>query len=89
VDILASIVSVFGKDLSPGRMFESVVLLVIIWSRLRPHLKVIEDRLGGVENAVKVGFEAGNQRFKIIENRIMVLEKGILKGDSNEKSSSI
>jgi len=74
VDFIHVIIDKFGKDLSPGRMFESVVLLSIIWSKLRPHLNKIEARLLGVENAVKQGFESRDIRFDKIENRVKVLE---------------
>ena len=74
MDFIHVIIDKFGKDLSPGRMFESVVLLSIIWSKLRPHLNKIEARLLGVENAVKQGFESRDIRFDKIENRVKVLE---------------
>jgi hypothetical protein len=75
MELLIPLFEKFGKDLSPGRMFESVLLLTIIWSKLKPHLKKIEDRLGGVENAVQTGFASGKTRFEMIENRLKVLEE--------------
>lgn len=82
VDIVAHIVESFGKDLSPGRMFESVTLLAIIWSKLRPHLTKIETRLLGVEAAVKEGTQKDNERFEKIEGRIKLIEERTLEGDS-------
>lgn len=74
MDFLHLIVEKFGKDLSPGRMFESVVLLSIIWSKLKPHLSQIESRLLGVEVAVKHGFESDDKRFIRVEDRIEKIE---------------
>jgi hypothetical protein len=59
-------------------MFESVVLLSIIWSKLKPHLTKIEARLLGVETAVKQGFESRDVRFDKIEGRIKTLENNSL-----------
>lgn len=74
MDYLIPLVEKFGKDLSPGRMFESVILLTIIWSKLRPHLQKLEDRLGGLEKAVQAGFLTGDGRFERIEDRLEKLE---------------
>lgn len=83
------IVERFGKDLSPGRMFESVVLLSIIWSKLKPHLAKIQDRLLGLETSVTAlnkSFESQNAsesaRFEKIEGRISSIEKTIFGKDS-------
>lgn len=68
------------QDLSGGRMIESMIILFIVWRKIKPHLHAIEERLKGVENAVTIGFKAGETRFKTIEDRLTVLEK---KGDNH------
>lgn len=75
IDFITGLITSAPKDISLGRMAESVVLFWIIWSKLKPHLKKVEDRLEGVESAVKNGFNSGEQRFEKIEDRLIVLEK--------------
>lgn len=74
MDFINTIGNMLPADLSAGRMLESIVLLTIIWRKLRPHLEKIEKRLEGLEGAVTTGFNAGEQRFTKIEQRINVLE---------------
>lgn len=81
-DFLPILFARFGQDLSPGRLFESVILLSLIWKKLGPHLKVIENRLGGIESkcsglekAMTNGFNQGELRFKQIEGRLTDLEE--------------
>ena len=62
------------REISLGRMAESAILLSIIWSKLKPHLKKIEDRMAGLESAVNKGFNLGETRFQHIENRLTNLE---------------
>lgn len=84
MDFVHIIVEKFGKDLSPGRMFESMTLLAIIWSKLRPHLNKIESRLQGVETAVNIvteEYKTGTERFNKIEGRVKVLEDIQNEGD--------
>jgi len=69
-----SILEPMTKDLSPGRMLESLIVFFVVWNRLKPHLKKIEDRLEGVEKAVNSGFNSGSIRFTQIENRLEILE---------------
>ncbi len=76
--ILSYVIEHFGKDLSPGRMFESFVLLTIIWSKLKPHLNKIETRLMGLELAIKKDFDLDAARFEQIEGRVKVLEGRII-----------
>lgn len=85
-EALMQMVSNVPHEISLGRMIESVVLLSIIWSKLKPHLKKIEDRLEGLETAVKTGFDNGETRFKLIEWRISALEQ--TKGPANGTSSN-
>ena len=80
MDFLHTIGGMLPADLSAGRMLESDVLLAIIWRKLRPHLDAIEKRLGGLEDAVNLGFANGESRFKTIERRIHALEKPTVQG---------
>ncbi len=73
-DTLMGMFQNIPQEISLGRMIESAVLLSIIWSKLKPHLKVIETRLEGLENAVKEGFALGETRFQKIERRLNDLE---------------
>lgn len=75
MEIIFSLVQTFGKDLSPGRMLESFILLAVTWSRLKPHLKKMEERLAGLESALTAGFKSGELRFERIEDRVTDLEK--------------
>lgn len=88
-DLLPVFLSRFGNDLSPGRLVESVILLAIIWKKLGPHLKVIETRLGGIEDkfkglesTMKTGFNQGEERFKNIEGRLNGLENKPKEGEN-------
>lgn len=74
MDIILELIKSAPQDFSLGRIGESFILLAIIWSRLKPHLKKIEDRLEGLEKALQVGFNSGEIRFSKIESRITVLE---------------
>ena len=82
IAMIAPMVGPYLKDLSPGRMTESLILLFIIWNRLKPHLKTLEDRLARLEKAVQYGFKSGESRFEKIESdnkeikdRITILEQ--------------
>lgn len=63
-----------AKDISLGRFVESVVLLWIIWRKLRPHLREIEKRMAGLEQSVKTGFNSGENRFQQIEKEQAILK---------------
>lgn len=88
MDFLSPLIEKVTSDLSAGRMIESFVLLTIIWRKLSPHLKKVEERLEGLEKAVKEGFNSGEQRFEKIEGRIFVLEQNKTQnqGEINGKS---
>lgn len=75
MDILGLLAHLMPNDLSTGRLLESAIMLTIIWRKLKPHLKTLEDRLAGLENAVQTGFNSGELRFQKIEERITALEK--------------
>jgi len=72
--MLGPMLEKFIVDLSPARMLEAVVLLFIIWRKLSPHLTKIENRIAGLESAVRDGFKTGESRFEKIENRVLSLE---------------
>ncbi len=79
-EILISMVDQVPKEISLGRMVESLVLLSIIWSKLKPHLTKIEDRIAGLETALRDGFKSGDHRFSMIEDRVTALE---IRGNEN------
>lgn len=64
----------FIEHLSLARLFESVILLGLIWKKTKPILDKFEQRLGGIEKAVKEGFHAGEERFTRIETRLAEVE---------------
>lgn len=66
------------KDIQPGRLTESLIFLVVLLWRIRPHLRKVEDRLAGLEIAVREGFQSGERRFINVESRLSSLEKKIL-----------
>lgn len=75
LDIAMGFASKSAHDLSGGRMFESLILLAIIWRKLKPHLTKIEERLQGLESAVSEGFKAGESRFQQVESRLKKVEE--------------
>lgn len=75
LELIIEMIRHVPQEMSLARMGESVILLAIIWSRLKPHLKKIEDRLEGLEKALQVGFSTGETRFIKIEARITALEQ--------------
>lgn len=69
------------KDFEPGRFLESLAFLFVLWMKVKPHLKKIEDRMLGLENGLKTfnatvtdSFKSGENRFIIIESRLDKLE---------------
>lgn len=74
IDILFLIWEFFLREISWGRFIESLALLIIIWFKIKPHMKNIEDRLSGLETALKLGFKSGESRFENIEGRLSSLE---------------
>lgn len=73
--VLPTVYSIF-KDVSMGRMTESIIIVIIVWYKIKPHLTNVEQRLKGLEDALTKGFSSGEIRFKAIENRLDELEKG-------------
>lgn len=83
LDLLPIAISV-AKDVSPGRLIESMVILFFLWKGVSKHLMKIEKRLEGLENALREGFSKGETRFQKIEDevkeikgRITILEKTV------------
>lgn len=74
MDYFSLLFTNFSNDLSPGRMVESMILLYIIWKKIKPHLDTLEARLAGLEKAVQDGFKTGESRFTAIEDRLAILE---------------
>ena len=88
-DTIMGMLTPLFKDVQAGRMIESVVLLAIIWSKLKPHLTKIEDRLKGVELALQTGFNLRDERIQKNEARLTALENKELIRGRNEKFSSV
>lgn len=78
--LFGPLVEKFAGELSPARILESMLILFVIWRKVKPHLTKIEERMAGLEKALREGFNTGNIRFLNLENRVKELEK---KGDSN------
>lgn len=74
-ETLLSMLKDVPHEISLGRMIEAFVLLGVIWRKLQPHLKKIEERLEGVELAVKKSSDADAARFTTIEVRLNALER--------------
>lgn len=72
---------------NPSRFFESLLLLLICWFRLKPwmekqlvalianHLTKVEDALDKLRQSVESGFAAGEARFRKIEDRVTKIEE--------------
>jgi hypothetical protein len=73
-DLAMKFVGSTAHEVSPGRLFESIFLLAIIWKKLRPSLDQINDRLLSLEKIVGEGFKSGESRFSHIEFRLAKLE---------------
>lgn len=72
------------NDMEPGRLFESLIFLFVLIWRMRPHLKLIEDRMAGIESSLTAmdksmnkSFQAGEQRFSNLEHRFELMEDRI------------
>jgi len=63
-----SLLSTAVEDVSPGRLIETILALVVIWTRVKPFLKSYDERLKNLEQAVKDGFKQGELRFQKIED---------------------
>jgi hypothetical protein len=84
IDLL-NLLNPIVSTIEPGRLIESLIFLVVLLWKLNPHLKKIEDRMEGIENAVREKFVAGESRFEEIETRLDSLETN-LSGSENGKS---
>jgi hypothetical protein len=69
------------KDIDKGRLAENLIFLIVLWSRVKPHLKKIEERMAGMEQvmgAFKVtvdkSLQSGELRFSKIESRLDFME---------------
>lgn len=70
------ILSVF-TDIQPGRLTESLIFLCVLWWKVKPHLKRIEDEMGGMKIQlvnINESMKVGEKRFENIEGRLVVLE---------------
>lgn len=80
-DLLFNLGTQFGArfidQLSFARLFESFILLGLIWKKIEPKFDGFEKRLAGIEVAVKDGFHSGEERFSKIETRLTEVENAI------------
>ncbi len=67
LDLFLPFAQSFWNGVSLGRIFEAVVVLGLVWSKLKPQLKILGERLEGLEVAVRDGFKSGEHRFDTIE----------------------
>ena len=77
------------NDVSPGRLIETLIALVVIWSRVKPFLTKYDQRLANLEKAVSDGFKNGETRFQNIENRVSVLEQKVNLPDNNGSNQGV
>ena len=85
---LTSIIFDILKDIQPGRLIESLIFLGVLMWKIKPHLKMVESRMAGIESAMKsmkdsvnMGFAQGNDRFAKIETRLDLLDHKLKNGD--------
>lgn len=83
MDFLLSFTFDILRDIDKGRLAENLIFLIVLWSRVKPHLKKIEDRMAGIENVmttfkttVDESLQHGDTRFSKIESRLDTLENG-------------
>jgi hypothetical protein len=69
------------RGFQAGRLVESLIFLGVLWIKVKPHLKRVEDRMAGIEKGmmginqtVTMGFQSGETRFSAIENRLDKVE---------------
>lgn len=69
------------RDMDKGRLAENLIFLIVLWSRVKPHLKKIEDRMAGIENVMTTfkntvddSLQLGEIRFSKIETRLDFIE---------------
>ena len=81
MDFILSFTFDILKDIDKGRLAENLIFLIVLWSRVKPHLKKIEDRMLGIENVmttfkttVDESLQHGDLRFSKIESRLDFLE---------------
>lgn len=78
------------KDMDKGRLAENLIFLIVLWSRVKPHLKKIEERMAGMESVMRTfqatvheSLQHGDLRFSKIESRLDFLESS-----SDDENSS-
>lgn len=81
LDIILPMLGSYGEKIltesSPARLLESLVLLAILWRKLKPHLDKIEERMSGIEMSIRSGFQSGEERFSKIESRLGKVENAL------------
>lgn len=81
MDFILSFTFDILKDMDKGRLAENLIFLIVLWSRVKPHLKKIEERMAGMErvmssfkDTVTESLHHGDLRFSKIETRLDFLE---------------
>lgn len=92
MDFILSFTFDILKDMDKGRLAENLIFLVVLWSRVKPHLKKIEERMAGMESVmhsfkdtVTESLHHGDLRFSKIETRLDFLESA---GDHEVQSNN-
>lgn len=69
------------RDIDKGRLAENLIFLIVLWSRVKPHLKKIEERMAGMEDVMRTfkasvdeALHSGELRFSKIESRLDFIE---------------
>lgn len=72
------------RDMDKGRLAENLIFLIVLWSRVKPHLKKIEERMAGMENVMRTfkatvdeSLHSGEIRFAKIETRLDFIESNV------------
>lgn len=81
MDFILSFTIDILKDMDKGRLAENLIFLIVLWSRVKPHLKKIEERMAGMESVMRTfkatvddSLQLGDIRFSKIESRLDFLE---------------
>ena len=84
MDFILSFTMDILKDMDKGRLAENLIFLIVLWSRVKPHLKKIEERMAGMENVmhsfkdtVNESLQSGELRFSKIESRLDFIESSV------------
>lgn len=82
------------SDIQPGRLVESLIFLCVLLWRIKPHLTRVEQRMKGIEGCMNrlecsmtKGFNAGEQRFDDLEDRLTEVEAMVFPLDQKTRET--